>query len=144
MQIWCSYFRYTVRLFLECALFLARCNICTSRETKKEILGYRKEYIEEFVRGTSLFWLDTLPYSMWFSVAFFVFSRPLPKWCTCWMASIKIHTNEMVWWYHEWMVKNMTISCNILLAGWHFKDREIILDFVSASVLLTKLKRATH
>ena len=97
MQIWCSYFRYTVTLFLECALFLARCNIiCTPRETKKEVLGYRKKYIEEFVRGTSLFWLDTAPYSMWFSVAFFVFSRPLPRWCTCWMVSIKIHTNGMV------------------------------------------------
>ena len=58
MKILHSYSRYTSRLFLRCVLFVARCNIIrASWETKKERLGYRKKYIEEFVPGTSLFWL---------------------------------------------------------------------------------------
>ena len=61
LQIWCSYFRHTGRLFLGCALRLVCCNIIrTSWETKKERLGYRKKYIEEFVWGTSFFWLRAL------------------------------------------------------------------------------------
>ena len=24
-----------------------------------------------------------------------------------------------VWWYHDWTVENMKISCNLILAGWH-------------------------
>ena len=64
MQILYSYFRYTGRLFLGCALFVARCNtIRTSWETKKERLSYRKKYIEEFVWGISLFWLHALSMS---------------------------------------------------------------------------------
>ena len=56
VQILNSYFRYTGRLFLGCALFVARCNsIRTSWETKKEKLSYRKTYVEEFVWGISLF-----------------------------------------------------------------------------------------
>ena len=31
----------------------------------------------------------------------------------------------------------MTISCNLILAGWHLLERDIILDFVLAAVLLT-------
>ena len=61
VQILYSYFRYTGRLFLGYALFVARCNtIRTSWETKKERLSYRKKYIEEFVWGISLFWLHAL------------------------------------------------------------------------------------
>ena len=47
----------------------------------------QKKCIEEFVWGTSLFWLHVL-LSMWFSVVFFVFSCPLPKWRVCWMGPI--------------------------------------------------------
>ena len=61
MQILYSYFRYTGRLFLGYALFVARCNtIRTSWETKKERLSYRKKCIEGFVWGISLFWLHAL------------------------------------------------------------------------------------
>ena len=37
VQILYSYFRYTRRIFLRCALFVARCNIIrASRETRKK------------------------------------------------------------------------------------------------------------
>ena len=43
VQIQCSYFWYTSRLFLGCAIFVARCNtIRASWETKKERLSYTK------------------------------------------------------------------------------------------------------
>ena len=55
-----------------------------------------------------------------FFVAFFVYSLPLPKWHICWIAHMKILNIAMgVWWYHEYMVKNVKISCNLILAGWH-------------------------
>ena len=74
MQILYSYFRYTGRLFLGYALFVARCNtIRTSWETKKERLSYRKKCIEEFVWGISLFWLHAL-----LSMPFCCFLRLLP------------------------------------------------------------------
>ena len=96
VQIWYGYFRYTGRLFLGCALLVAHCNISrASWETKMERLSYRKKYTGEFAWGTSLFWLHTV-LSMSLSVAFFVFSLPLPKEPTCWMAAIKIHNIAMV------------------------------------------------
>ena len=55
----------------------------------------KKKYIKEFVRKASLFWLRTL-LSISLFVAFFIYSLTLPKWCTCWMASIKIHNIAMV------------------------------------------------
>ena len=30
----------------------------------------------------------------------------------------------------------MKISCNLIIAGWHLKERDIILEFVLASVVL--------
>ena len=55
VKILYSYFRYTGRLFLGCAPFVAHCNIIRALwETKKE-LSYRKKYMEEFVRVTSHF-----------------------------------------------------------------------------------------
>ena len=96
VQIWCSYFRYTGRLFLGCAVLLAHGNIIRALwQTKKERLSYRKTYIEEFVWGTSLFWLHAL-LSMSFSVAFFVFSLPLPNCRTCRMAPVKVHNIAIV------------------------------------------------
>ena len=92
MQILYSYFRYTCRHFLECALFVARCNtIRTSWETKKERLSYRKKYIEVFAWGIALFWLYAALYALSLFAAFFVYSLSLPKWHTCGMAAIKIH-----------------------------------------------------
>ena len=58
VQILCSYFRYTGRLFFGYAPFVPHRNtIRISWETKKERLSYRKTCIEEFVWGISLFWL---------------------------------------------------------------------------------------
>ena len=92
MQILYSYFRYTGRHFLGCALFVARCNtIRTSWETKKERLSYRKKYIEVFAWGIALFWLYAALYALSLFAAFFVYSLSLPKWHTCGMAAIKIH-----------------------------------------------------
>ena len=87
---------YTGRLFLGCVLFSAYSDIIkASWETKKDILSYRKKYIEEFVWGTLVFRLRAL-LSMSFFVAFFVYSLPLSKWRTCWMALIKVHNISMV------------------------------------------------
>ena len=94
-QIWYNYFGYTGRLFLECALFVARYDIIRAWETKKERLSYRKKYLEEFLWGTLIFWLHT-PFSISFFVAFIVYFLPLPKWRACWMAPIKIHSIVMV------------------------------------------------
>ena len=55
----------------------------------------KKKYIKEFVRKASLFWLRTL-LSISLFVAFFIYSLTLSKWCTCWMAPIKIHNIAMV------------------------------------------------
>ena len=98
LQIWCSYFRHTGRLFLGCALRLVCCNIIrTSWETKKERLGYRKKYIEEFVWGTSFF-LTARP-SLFYVIfcCFLSLLSHFPKWRTCWMAPIKIHDNTRGW-----------------------------------------------
>ena len=59
-------------------------NIMRNQERNIEV---QKKCIEEFVWGASLFWLHVL-LSMWFSVVFFVFSCPLPKWRVCWMGPI--------------------------------------------------------
>ena len=71
-------------------LLIAVNNIRTSWITKKERLSYRKKYKEEFVWGTSLFWLLAF-FSMSFFVAFLVYSLLFPKWRICWVAPIKIH-----------------------------------------------------
>ena len=92
VQILYSYFRCTVRLFLGCVLFVARRNVIRAlwKIMKTEKISYRKNYIEEFVWGTSpLFRLPAL-LSMLF-VLFFVDSLSLIKWHTCRLGSIKIH-----------------------------------------------------
>ena len=96
VHIFYSYFRYTGRCLLGCVLFDACCNVTRATwETRKEWkLSYRKKYIEEFVWGT----LPFLPHSllsMSLFIAFFVYSIPLSKWCTCWMIPIKIHNIAM-------------------------------------------------
>ena len=69
VQIWYTYFRYTGRLFLGCC----RKIVTGLWETKKEKrLSYRRKYTEEFVWGTSLFWLHAL-LSISFFVALFVY-----------------------------------------------------------------------
>ena len=73
---------------------------------------------------TSLFWLHSF-FSMSFFAAFFVYSLPLLKWRTCWMTAINIHNiiigtilfDDIM---SEWS-KNMKISRNLILAGWHFQ-----------------------
>ena len=83
----CKY--YIVISDLGCVFFVARCNIIrASLQTKKERLSYRKRYIEKCVWETSLFWLNTL-----FTMPFFVYYLPLPKWRTCLISPIKIHNN---------------------------------------------------
>ena len=77
VQILYSYFRYTVRHFLGCALFVSRCNtIRTSRETKKERLSYRKKVHRSICLGISPFWLHAL-HSM--SFCCFLCLLPLPS-----------------------------------------------------------------
>ena len=80
----------THRQALRCVFLVARCNIIrASWETKKEIFSCRKEYKEEFVWGTSLFWLDTL-LSVSFFVTFFV-HLPLTQVMHC--------LNDLLWRY---------------------------------------------
>ena len=99
MHIFYSYFRCTDVLFLGCTLSVA---IRASWETKKEEnLSYEKNFIGEFMWGKSLFWLHAL-LSFSFIVSFFIHSFPLPKWRTCWMATLKIHNiatiNCIIFW----------------------------------------------
>ena len=121
VRIGCSYFRYTCRLFLGCALFVARCNIIrVSWETKKKKIELRKKCIEEFVWETSLFWLQAL-LSMSFFVTFFFYSPhqvmyllngPYKdrSYCDGWYSE---------WLHHEWTLENMSVFCNLMQPGWH-------------------------
>ena len=83
---------------------------------------------EEFVWETSLFWLHAL-LSMLFFVAFFVYSLPLPKWRTCWMAPIKIHNISMmvfcvmILWVNSRKYVNFlqfSTSCLASLRTWYY------------------------
>ena len=60
----------------------------------------RKDKSQKKVHGRicvrlSLLWLNAL-LSISFFVAFFAYSIPILKWCTCWVAPIKIYNIEMV------------------------------------------------
>ena len=125
MQTFYCYFRYTGRIFLGYVLFVAHRNIIRALwETKKGTkIELQKKYMEEFVWGHHLFWLQALlcHYMLLYS------SSPLPKWRTCWMAPIKIYNIAMVGILCN--VENMKVSCNLILAGWHLQERDIILDF---------------
>ena len=102
----CKYFRYTDRLFLGFVIMLS------------ELYGKsrKKDYMEEFVWGTLLFWQYDHP-----SMSYFLVLFPLPKWRTCWMALIKIQniaTGGVLYDdNHKWTVENMKISCNFWLAS---------------------------
>ena len=83
----------------------------------------QKKNIEIFVWGTSFF-LTARPSLYVIFAAFFVCSLSLPSQMTFLLNSLFKDTKyyyEMysVWWYHEWMVENMKLSCNLILAGWH-------------------------
>ena len=79
----CKYFRYTDRPFLGCVILLLIVMISEHYEkSRRKDWVIEKKYIEEFVRGTSLFWQYSL-LSMSFFLAFFVYSIPFPKWRTC-------------------------------------------------------------
>ena len=87
MQILYSYFRYTGRLFLVCALFDARCNTIRALwETKKKRLSYKKIYIEKCVWGVSIFGLHAL---LSMSLCCFFHLLPPPKWRTFRIIPIK-------------------------------------------------------
>ena len=100
MQIFYSYFIVSyfmvildpLRSFFFDGLFLLLAIILSElydkpRRNKDSVT--EKKCIEEFVWGTSMFWLHAF-LSLQF-VTFFVYSLPLPKWRTCWMAPIKTH-----------------------------------------------------
>ena len=102
-------------------LFLMLAVILRNQEGKN-IQLQKKNCIEEFVWGTSLFSLHAL-LSMSLFIAFFVYSLPLSKWRTCW---IKIHNIAIegilcddimsrlskIW-------KSLKYLCNLILTGWH-------------------------
>ena len=88
VQMLYRYFIYNGKIFFGCAVFVACCNIIRALwETKKEErLSCTKKYKEEFLWGTSLFWMHTLP-TMSFLIAFLVYS--------CWMTLMKMHNISM-------------------------------------------------
>ena len=82
-------------------------------------MSYRKKYIEEIKWGTSLLF-DCTPS---FLCHFLLLSLSTPpsqvmhllndpykdtQYCYEWYSA---------WWYHEWTVEKMKISCNLTLAG---------------------------
>ena len=87
-------------------IIIILCNYDTairaSWETKKERLSHRKKYIEAFVWGLSLLWLNAL-LSMSFFVAFFVYSNLL-QFNTCCLPSLRT-------WYYFRFCFNFSSSC---------------------------------
>ena len=79
--------------FLDVLFFLL--TVILSELHEKPRLSCGKKNIEEIMWGALLFWLHSF-LSMSFSVAFFVFSIPLPTWCVCWMAAKKIRNIAML------------------------------------------------
>ena len=54
-------------------------------------------------------------------------SNLLSKWPNCWMTPMKIHNNSLGGILCD--IENMKISCNLIIAGCHLKERDLILDF---------------
>ena len=54
-------------------------------------------------------------------------STLLHKWRTCCITPIKIHNISMGRTLCD--MENKKISCNLILAGWHLSERDLILDF---------------
>ena len=102
-QILYSYFRYTGRLFLGYALFVARCNtIRTSWETKKERLSCRTKCMKRiFVRDITFL----TAHSPFYVFLLFSLSTPSPfpnNTLVEWLLQRYIYCYEWysVWWYH--------------------------------------------
>ena len=118
MKILYSYFRYTGRLLLWCAVFVACCIIIRALwETKKEKrLSYRKKYKEEFAWETSIFWLHTLSTKSFF-VAFFVYS---PFQVTYLLYDHNKNTKYFYGWYSVWYGKYEKTSWLASLRKWSY------------------------
>ena len=127
MQILYSYFQLVISdtlvgsfldvLFLLLAVILSGLH---EKPRRNKDWVTEKKYIEEFMWGTSLSWMHAL-LSLSLFVAFFIYSFPFPKWHTCWVAQINIHNIALgdILCDYEWTVKNMKISCNLILANLH-------------------------
>ena len=92
---------------------------------RKKRLSYRKKCKEEFVWVTSIFLTARPPFCVTFCYFFpapsqvtQLLNRPYKdtKYCYVWYS---------VWWYHEWTVENMKISCHLILADWNLQERDI-------------------
>ena len=84
-------------------------------------MSYRKKYKDEFVWETSLFTAHS-PYYVILSLP-----TPLPKLLTCCMAPRKKHNAPKGGILCD--MENLKISCNLILAAWHLKERDHNLDF---------------
>ena len=134
VQILYNSFRYAGRLFFGCDLFVARCNnIRHSCETMKERKYRVSEKIYRKICVRDINFLTALP-PLYVILCCFLRLLPSPGQVTYLLSGPYGWCS--VWWYNEWTVENMKISCNLILAGWQPKEHDIILDFVLASVVL--------
>ena len=110
IQIWCSYFRYTGRLFLGWVFFVDRYNIIrVSWETKQEWrLSYRKRYIECLIVRSITLLIAHSPFYVIF--CYFLCLLSPPSQLTYLLNDF--YKDACYWWY------SAKISCNLILAGW--------------------------
>ena len=79
------------------------------------------EYFDIFNILKSQFIIGNL--ELFWNIAISVFYTKCYKWYS-------------VWWYRKWTVENKVMFRNLILTGWHFEERDIILAFVLASIVL--------
>ena len=131
MQRLHSYFKHTGKLFFGSALFVASCIIirasCETKNQEEKIELQKKVHRTICVRDITLLAARSSFYVIfcWFlhllppaSQVTYLLNGPYKDIVLRWWHS--------VWWYYEWTVENMKISCNLILTGWHLQEHDII------------------
>ena len=114
VQILYSHFRYPGRLLLGCALLLLAVMLSQLHvRPRRKVWVSEKIYRKICGRGIN-FLTALLPFYLILccflclllssSQVTYLLNGPY-GWCS-------------VWWYHEWKVEHMKISCNLIVAGW--------------------------
>ena len=126
---------YTGKLFPGCAVFVVYCNIRALWETKKEErLSCRKSTKKNLCEGHHFF--NCIPSLLCHFLLLSLSDSPSQvMYLLKWMTPMKIYNISMGGILCD--IENMKISCNLIIAGWHLKEHDLILDFFLASVIVT-------